>query len=270
MNLRLLTATGADAPAGADGKFTVDELATAILDDRALTAEVLRAEVVARCKPIQALARACATLAAWDGRYDLASRGATLWREWLAAYPGSPYAVPFDPAHPVETPRGLAPAPRKGDDPAITALRTAIAQLERAGLDPFGPLGDAQWIDKRGKKFPVPGSGFAEGATNPTLFSTWNTTRLPRSVRSEPINDATGLAAGGYPVNFGSSFMMVVGFTADGPVGRALVTYSASSDPRSPQYADQTVRYAKKDWRTIRFERRAIEADPELRVEVVE
>ncbi|HSR95779.1 MAG TPA: penicillin acylase family protein, partial [Kofleriaceae bacterium] len=49
MNLRLLTATGDGSPAGADGKLSVAELQSAILDDRAMTAELLRGELVARC-----------------------------------------------------------------------------------------------------------------------------------------------------------------------------------------------------------------------------
>lgn len=275
MNLRLLTATGDDAPAGADGKFSVAELQAAILDDRAMTAELLRTDVVARCKAAvrrrkePALERACSTLAAWDGRYDLDRHGAVLWREWLSAYSGSPYAVPFDAAHPLETPRGLAPAPKKGDDPAIVALRTAIAQLERAGVDPFGALGDAQWFDRRGRKFPVPGSRAAEGSTNPTQFSTNNSTLLPRMAAPEMVNAATGLARGGYPSNYGTSFLMVVGFTDAGPVARALLTYSASSDPRSTAFTDQTEMYARKEWRTIRFTAADIAADPELREQQV-
>jgi acyl-homoserine-lactone acylase len=278
MNLRLLMATGEGSPAGGDGKFSVAELQAAILDDRAITAELLRADVVTRCtaavrrRPDAKLERACATLAAWDGRYDVASRGALLWREWLAAHSGSVFAVAFDPARPLDTPRGLAPAPATGEDPVIAAMRAAIAQLETAGIDPFGALGDAQWVDRRGRRFPVPGSGVAEGSTNPTSFSTWNSTLLPRMARPEPvksINSATGLAKGGYPSNYGTSFLMVVGFTDAGPTARALLTYSASSDPRSPQFTDQTEMYGRKEWRPVRFDAAEIEADPELRVQTI-
>jgi acyl-homoserine-lactone acylase len=275
MNLRLLTQAGDASPAGADGKFSVAELQAAILDDRAITAELLRADVAARCaaavkkRKEPALERACATLAAWDGRYDVGSRGAVLWREWLAAYPGSPYAVPFDAAHPLDTPRGLAPAPNTGADPVIVALRAAIAQLERAGIDPSGALGDAQWFEKAGRRFAVPGSRAAEGSTNPTQFSTANSTLLPRMVAPEVINAATGLYKGGYPSNYGTSFLMVVGFTDTGLVAHALLTYSASSDPRSPAFTDQTEMYGRKAWRTIRFTAADIAADPELHVQTV-
>ncbi len=269
MNLHLLQTAG--------DKLTPAELEAAILDHRAMTAELLRPGVVARCRAAAArkpndaakLGRACDVLAAWDGRYDVGSRGPLLWRELLAAHRGGLYARPFDPARPLDTPSGLAPAPKAGEDPVIAALRGAIAQLERAGVDPFGALGDAQWIDKRGRRIPVPGSGPDEGSTNPALFSTWNTTRLPRTVRAEVVSDATGLTRGGYPINYGTSFLMVVGFTDAGPTARALLTYSASSDPRSPHFVDQTELYSRKQWRPVRFRDADIEADPDLRVQRV-
>lgn len=278
MNLRLLQGTGEGWPAGADGKLTAGELEAAILDHRAMTAEVLRGPVVARCRGALAkgklndpakLQRACDVLAAWDGRYDVGSRGAVLWREWLAAYKGSPYAQPFDRARPVETPAGLAAAPKTGDDPAIAALAAAVAQLERAGVDPSGALGDAQWTDKRGRRIPVPGSGPEEGSTNPAFYSPWNTTLLPRTKRGELVTAATGLQRGGYAVNYGTSFLMVVGFTDAGPEARALLTYSASSDPRSPHFTDQTELYSREAWRPVRFRPADIAADPDLRVQEV-
>ncbi|HWO24127.1 MAG TPA: acylase [Kofleriaceae bacterium] len=275
MNLRLLQSTGDGWPAGADGKLTPAELEAAILDHRAMTAELLRPAVVARCrdaarrrpKDAAKLARACDVLAQWDGRYDVESRGAVLWRELFAAQRDALYAQPFDPARPLDTPAGLAPAPKTGDDPVIAALAGAIAQLERAGVDPFGALGAAQWVDKRGRKIPVPGSGIDEGSTNPAYFSTWNTTRLPRTTRGDLVHAATGLVRGGYLVNYGSTFLLVVGFTDAGPTARALLTYSASSDPRSPHFTDQTERYSRKEWRPALFRAADIAADPSLRVQ---
>ena len=262
MNLRLL---------GAGGKFTVDKLQAAILDDRAMTAELLRADVVARCKNAKDArsARACETLAGWDGRYDVGSAAQSCGASSSTRTPAACTRCRSTPRI-RSTRRTGAPPPKTGDDPVVGALASAIERLDRAGVDPFGTLGEAQWVDKRGKHFPVPGSGPAEGATNPTFFSTnGNTTLGWRMARPDFINAATGLAKGGYPSNYGTSFLMVVGFTDAGPVARAMLTYSASSDPTSPHFADQTEMYARKQWRPVLFSARDIEADSQLRVETV-
>ena len=69
----------------------------------------------------------------------------------------------------------------------------------------------------------------------------------------------------GYPVNVGTSFLMAVEFTDDGPRARALLTYSQSGDPGSPHFTDQTRMFSRKEWRPVLFRRADILADPELR-----
>jgi len=51
----------------------------------------------------------------------------------------------------------------------------------------------------------------------------------------------------------GSSYMQVVTFDAQGPVADAVLSYSQSTDPASPHYADQTLRYSNKDWHRLPF-----------------
>ena len=82
-------------------------------------------------------AGACSVLAGWDGRHDLDSRGAVLWRELLSAIRrdvpgglGALWAEPFDPARPVETPAGLLPAGPDGD-PVLAALARAVQTLDQ-------------------------------------------------------------------------------------------------------------------------------------------
>jgi acyl-homoserine-lactone acylase len=48
------------------------------------------------------------------------------------------------------------------------------------------------------------------------------------------------LIEAGYPVLHGSSFVMALEYTRDGPRALAFVTYSQSDDPSSPQFTDQT------------------------------
>ena len=63
--------------------------------NRSLTADLLVPDLVGRCKanPLVTvdaedvdLSKACIVLDGWDRRFDLASRGAALFREWLGHY----------------------------------------------------------------------------------------------------------------------------------------------------------------------------------------
>jgi acyl-homoserine-lactone acylase len=259
MNHRLI----AEVPA-----FSLEDAKRQIMSNRALTVELLRDDVVARCRARRTLAAACRILAEWNGTFSATARGAALWRETLAALPGEPWAEAFDPARPLETPRGLAPRPAKGADPVADAIEAALAALARAGVAPDAALGDVQFTEKAGRRFGMPGSNWREGSTNPSVWIGRNSTLLPAMERGEPIQPKTGLAAGGYAVNYGSSFVLVVAFEDGGPRAEAFLTYSASTDPRSPHFADQTERYAAGDaWRPVLFTREAIEADPALRVQ---
>ncbi|WP_437306246.1 acylase [Sorangium sp. So ce388] len=287
MNIVLLTEEGEDAASGKDGLFSREELTEAILSNRGLTAERLRAQVVERCDgaaPVDVegeavdVADACLALASWDGRMDLDSAGALVWRELLGRFSdrdtmdaGRLYAQPFDPEDPIETPRDLVEAPAEGADPILVALAQATLTLAKAGLDPSTPLGEAQFVRKGDDNIPIHGGSGREGVTNIVGFSPdfLNSTLLPRYEASELINGATGLTPSGYPVNFGSSFIMVVEHTSDGPRAEALLTYSQSSDPESPYFADQTELFSQKTWRPVLFTQAAIEADPELVVKEV-
>ena len=47
--------------------------------------------------------------------------------------------------------------------------------------------------------------------------------------------------------------MQVVTFDANGPVADGLLSYSQSTDPASPYYADQTWLYSRKQWNHLPF-----------------
>jgi acyl-homoserine-lactone acylase len=57
-----------------------------------------------------------------------------------------------------------------------------------------------------------------------------------------------------------------VTFTPRGPDARAVVTYSQSTDPASPNYADQTRLFSKYGWVTLPFAEGDIRRDPNLKV----
>ncbi|MFI7174281.1 penicillin acylase family protein [Streptomyces spororaveus] len=193
---------------------------------------------------------ACGVLAGWDRTTDSASRGALLfdrfWRRLTASTPAKDlWLVPFSAADPVRTPRTLDQAA-----PGIgRALADTVAELRAAGIALDAPLGEHQFVVRGGRKLPVGGGTEALGV--------WNKTEAPWNA-----------AAGGYPeVTQGSSHIQAVGW--DGgrcPVARTLLTYSQSSNPGSPYYADQTRLYSEERWVSARFCERDILTSPKLKV----
>ncbi|MGL5390312.1 MAG: penicillin acylase family protein, partial [Shewanella sp.] len=91
----------------------------------------------------------------------------------------------------------------------------------------------------------------AEGGFN--VFSTslsGDDTLIPQH-RYGPIKDvvsgkalSSGLTPKGYPIRYGSSWMMAVSFTDEGPVAKGILTYSQSSNILTPEFADQSERYS--------------------------
>ena len=69
----------------------------------------------------------------------------------------------------------------------------------------------------------------------------------------------------------GSSFIQVVTWPRHGacPVGSTILTYSESSNPASPHFADQTKLFSKKQFLPDRFCPSQIAADPNLQVTTV-
>ena len=180
----------------------------------------------------------CAVLAAWDRRNNLESRGEHLFREWWRAA-GEIKGVwrrPFDPADPTHTPAGLAT-----DDPAIRAqlmqaLDKAVATVRAAGFALDAPLGEVQSYTTRHGNVGLHGGPQFEGVLN----------------KLETFGTET-LVAGGYKVNFGSSYIQAVTFDDRGPVAEAIMTYGQSSQPDSPYSFDQLPLYAGKRWMKLPF-----------------
>ena len=65
---------------------------------------------------------------------------------------------------------------------------------------------------------------------------------------------------GGITPFHGTSYIQIVGFDEDGPVADAILSYSQSTNPASPHYADQTEAYAIKAWNRLPFSAEEIEA----------
>ncbi len=271
----------------ATGKVTPESAIEAMLSNESLSAELLVDQVVERCREAGTvtvggqevdLAAVADVLEQWDRRYDLDSVGAALWREVLGGLPetalrdaGPLFSVPFDPDDPVATPHTLAAPAEAGPaaDPFAQAAGRAVLALTEAGVPLDAPLGDVQWAQRGDARIPVHGGGEVEGLLNVlTPYGALPSASLepgPPKAAPLPERERTGLAAGGYQCDYGTSFLMAVELTDDGPEGIGLLAYGQSGDPASPNHRDGTEAYAAKQVRPLLFREEDIEADPGLR-----
>lgn len=282
MNLTLLTERGAGSPSGSDGRFSREELENTLWANRSWMAEQLRAPLVQRCQGVESvrvgsavvrIVEACQALAAWDGHYESDRTGALVWREFLGRFgpvdlvdQGVLFARPFDPQQPLTTPAGLTPASGTNQDLLLQKLGEAVQRLALAGLGPSTRLGQAQYARKGNQVIPLHGGLSDEGLLNVVSYTLSNSTLLPRTDRGPVLSDRTGLTAQGYPINNGSSFVLIAEFTRGGPRASALLTYSESTDPASPQFSDQTVLFSQKRLRPVLFEEADIQKDTTLQL----
>ncbi len=282
MNLKILTEGGADGGSGADGLFDVQELKNAVMGNRSMTSELLRAAVAERCQgagPVTIdessvdISEACGLLTTWQGHYNLESQGAIIWREFIGGFnsehikdKGLLFAKGFDAADPVATPYGLAVPPEEGEkDMVLQKLGGAVANLNEAGISLSSELGDVQYVIRGGERIPVHGGQSGDGVLNQVFYGSLSTALEPRPSRGEVVSEVTDLSDEGYLVTYGSSFIMAMEFTDEGPRGEALLTYGQSDDIDSPHLVDQMKAFSAKQWRPIAFTEEAIMADAEFR-----
>ncbi len=285
-NLAVLEDVDASGPMGDDEQFDLDELTDAALRNGGYMSRQILSDVVERCTgapPVQVpevpgtegtvtlpaatvdVTEACQVLADWDGLYDVESSGAALFREFLGQFPEDTiWAEPFDPQRPLETPAGLVAAPADGGaDPVLQALARATQMLTAAGIELSAPLGEVQ-VDGRGSKLPVPGGSNAEGATNIVSWSQGlNDGARAEGAPARPgtVNKVTGLTPEGWWINNGTSFLMVVEFTEDGPEARTILTYGETADRDDPRFTSQVERFAAKDWKIAAFRPEQVKAE---------
>jgi acyl-homoserine-lactone acylase len=190
---------------------------------------------------------ACTALSDWDGTMTTRSRGALLFeRFWLRAVDtvesADLWQVPFDPAEPVTTPNTLDTA-----NPAVAvALGDALTELRTAGIAPDAPLGEHHYVVRDGERIPIHGGHTAHGVLN-MIIPEWDP------------------AAGDVEVVHGSSHIQTVSFTGSRcPDAATLLTFSQSSNPRSPHHADQTKLFSAGKWVRSRFCESDILSSPAL------
>jgi acyl-homoserine-lactone acylase len=221
------------------------------------------------------VAPACTVLAGWDGVYDVDRAGPPLWRELLTQVDfadleraGTLWADPFDPERPVDTPAGLAPPPGGGaPDPVLVNLARAVQSVEAAGFGVDATLGEVQFAWRDGQRIPIHGGNAHDGTTNIVGWGSGASILDPAltETKHEPLVPGSSLARvdgeAGYPINNGTSFLMALAFTDDGPQAQVFLTYGESEDRSSDIYTEATEAFSAKEWRTVAFTDDEIEAD---------
>jgi acyl-homoserine-lactone acylase len=137
----------------------------------------------------------------------------------------------------VHTPYGL-----NTSNPQVrTALGDAINDLETAHIPLDAAPGQVQFATRNGVKIPIHGGpGDPNGEFN-AIYNNW----IPGHGLDDPY--------------LGSSYVQAVSFNNSScPDTRTILTYSLSTNPRSPFYADQTRMFSAKRWVTERFCRRDV------------
>lgn len=284
-SMRTRHALRAAAELVANGPVTAGAALAMVFSNVSLSAAMLRDDVVRRCREAGAvevdgrtadLGVVAEVLARWDGRCDLDSTGVALWREMMASLPegawldaGPLWARSFDPADPVATPAGLAPAPEGADDPVAAAAARAVFALEAAGVAIGAPLRAVQWAARGTERVPVHGGGEGEGVLNvlAPVGSLPSASLDPVPGTPPPVDGRaprTGLAEGGYQVSYGTSFVMAVEMRPAGPRGLGVLAYGQAGDSLSPHHHDGTGAFAAKSTRALLFTDAEIDADPDL------
>lgn len=238
--------------AGTDGlpgnRWQLEQLGERLFSNRNMSGELALDGVLDMCAQSKTMVSsggaqvdvtaACAALAQWDRTNNLDAVGAGVWREFwrraaaVGTAPGvnaGPWVVPFNRLDPMNTPNTLNSA-----HPQVrAALADAVLSLRQFNIDPAAKLGDIQGEYRGADRVPIHGGPHVEGVFN---------------------NISTFLGQGGWnDVYHGSSFIMTVSFTDQGPKARTLVTYSQSTNPASPFSADQTWMFSRKEWNDMPF-----------------
>lgn len=228
--------------------FNLENLQDVVYGNRSFVAELTLDDVLDNCllnpqMPVSGggsvnAVEACGVLAAWDRRNNLDSRGAHIFREFwsnlkFVETTDTLFAVPFDAADPVNTPRDLII-----NDTTRTALGDSIKLFQDRGVAMNATLGELQYVidaGNNGERIPMHGGRGNEGIFN---------------VAEGPGPDENGEYT---PINKGPTYMQSVTFDEEGPVVEALLAFSQSADTTRPYHRDQTRRYSGKEWIPLPF-----------------
>ncbi len=262
---------------GSDGLFSATEVEEALLGNDSYLANTILTDLLSACQaqesnPVDVngiavdISGGCAALAMFDGKMNLDSTGAHVFREFAFASRGNiQWENAFDVTDPANTPNTLV-----ANAVTLRQFAQAVLNVQAAGIALDATLGEVQFVERStadglasGLKYPWGGAHNVEGGFN--VFDTDignNGTLLPRHEYSTLPNTRLSADGEGYHITYGSSWMMVVNFTADGPQARGLLSYSQSHAIGDDSNLDQTLLYSQMpQFRPFRFTEVDIEAN---------
>ncbi|MEL7197096.1 MAG: penicillin acylase family protein [Pseudomonadota bacterium] len=225
----------------AEAKMDHDRAKALTFGNMSLAAELALEAELGMCTAFARVLESCRVLSEWDRRFDADSKGAHLFVAfWEKTRRRTDlWEVPFDPENPLNTPRGYVRA-EGGALGLSQAMMDAAEEIEEAGIPLDAPWGEVQVRLSGEERIAIHGGPGTAGVLN--------------MQRSRPIK-------GGMTPVHGSSYIQIVGFDEKGPVADAILSYSQSTNPASPHYADQTRAYAEQKWHRLPFSDDAIEAE---------
>lgn len=228
----------------------VTDLQNMVMDNEVYLASQVMPDLLAFCaKHLGAdaatLQPLCTSLKNWDQHANLDS-GVGLVHfinlfEHLQALPDA-WRVAFDPAHPLNTPRGLATE----REPVANALREAMLASTAA----VSQLGLTRWGD-------IQVSGQTPMHGGPQQLGIYNAMQtVPR-------------ADGKREVVSGTSYLQIVTFDDQGPQALGVLAFSESSNPAAQYSKDQTRAFSEKKLRPLPFTDAQIQADPQYQQQLI-
>ncbi|AKJ26698.1 penicillin acylase family protein [Caldimonas brevitalea] len=245
-----------DRLSGRDGlpgrRVSLQQLQDFVMGNRVHLADLVLDDLLALCRPGHPLHddadSPCPALCAWDRTANLDAGIGYGYLEALLPYLDEHpevWRVPFDPRDPVYTPRGLDLRTPLVEAGLVAALRAAVQSVHASGWQPGMRWGEVQGVTRGRERIPIHGGDEGLGVYN-SVYST------PSGPGQREVYD-------------GTSYVQAVAFDADGPHAEALLSYSQSTDPASPHFADQTRRFSRKAWLRLPFTEAEIRADPGYR-----
>lgn len=233
--------------AGSDGLgepgFNIDNIREMLFGSRNYTAEEVADDLVAVCSAVsdwsaytansEQAAQACDVLAAWDRKNLVDSVGAHIFHEFWLAFVNveveNAWVVPFDPADPVNTPNQLNTEDADVVEAVRQTLAGAVDTLVDADIPMDRPWGEVQFDEKNGVRYGI------HGGSSRYMFSVITSSLVPGEGYSNIVH--------------GNSYMQAVTWDeTDCPVAFNVLSYSQSTDPASPHYADGTELYSQSGW----------------------